>query len=304
MTSNLRIGIDLGGTKIELVAMNATGEVLRQYRVDTPAGDYVAILNTLTSIITETETSLGQKASVGIGMPGAISPATGKVKNANSVCLNGRPFKQDLERELSRTIQIENDANCFALSEARDGAAQDASIVFGVILGTGVGGGLVINDSLISGPNAISGEWGHNPLPWASLEDLNHAADCYCTKKNCIETWLSGAGLCRTYAALTLTDEKVTAKGVAHLADEGNLAAAQALTSYYRRLAHALSGVINIIDPDVIVLGGGLSNINSLYHEVPKIWSEYVFSDSVDTRLVKAKYGDASGVRGAAWLAD
>lgn len=295
----MRIGIDLGGTKIECIALDNRGETLKRHRVSTPANDYRRTLKAITDLVTEFEQALEPATSVGIGMPGAISMLTGKVKNSNSVCLNGQPFKEDIESMLQRKINIENDANCFALSEAIDGAAQDAALVFGVILGTGVGGGIVINGKVINGPNAIAGEWGHNPLPWPDQSELpGHL--CYCGKSGCIETWLSGAGLTRAYQQMT--GQLQSADTISELARQGDEHAELTLSSYETRLAKSLASVINILDPTVIVLGGGLSNIQRLYNNVPGIWSRYVFSDQVKTRLYPAKFGDSSGVRGAAWL--
>ena len=296
----IKIGIDLGGTKIEMIVLDESGAILRQQRISTPAGDYQATILAISGLVHEFEKGQQVMASVGIGMPGAISPASGKVKNSNSVCLNGQNFQKDIESALKRSVRIENDANCFTLSEATDGAAAGAKIVFGVILGTGVGGGLVINGALITGPNAIAGEWGHNPLPWPEGKELEEATVCYCGKTSCIETWLCGAGLSTTYQ--TISDQDCTPPEIVNLATLNDELAEQALESYFRRLAKSLASVINILDPDVIVLGGGLSNIRQIYSSVPELWNDYVFSDRVDTKLVAAKYGDASGVRGAAWL--
>ena len=270
----MRIGIDLGGTKIELIALDDPGrEVLRQ-RVPTPQGDYQATVAAVVSLIANAEKELKANATIGIGIPGALSRITGLVKNANSTCLIGHDLKGDLEKVLGREIRIENDANCFALSEAVDGAGRGAKVVFGVILGTGVGAGIVVNGEVIVGPNAIAGEWGHNPLPLPSNEDLP-LPDCYCGRKGCIEAYLSGPALER---------------------DGGNL------DRYEERLARSLAGVINILDPDAIVLGGGISNVDRLYANVPVLWRPYVFSDQVATRLAPPVHGDSSGVRGAAWL--
>ncbi len=299
---SMRIGIDLGGTKIEMIALDNDGATVKQVRIPTPVGDYLGTINAISELVISTENELNLRAKVGVGMPGAISPATGKVKNSNSTCLNNRLFKQDLERALTRSIRVENDANCFALSEATDGAATNAKVVFGVILGTGVGGGLVINGHLISGPNAITGEWGHNPLPWPDQDEQDNALSCYCGKKGCIETWLCGGGLSRGLQTFSLTENTIPAFRIESLAEAGDKHAQKALELYCRRLAKGLSSVINIIDPDVIVLGGGVSNIKAIYSEVPKLWNDFVFSDRVDTKLVCARYSDASGVRGAAWL--
>jgi len=270
----IRIGIDLGGTKIELIALDGSGQDVFRRRVPTPRGNYEATVQAVVALTGNAEEELKARASVGVGMPGALSRVTGLVKNANSTCLIGHDLKGDLERALDREIRVENDANCFALSEAMDGAGQEDEVVFGVILGTGVGAGIVIRGEVHVGPNAISGEWGHNPLPLPRKEDLP-LPDCYCGRKGCIEAYLSGPAL----------------------AKDGNN-----LERYEERLARALAGVINILDPDVIVLGGGISNILSLYTNVPALWRPYVFSDSVATRLAPPVHGDSSGVRGAAWL--
>jgi fructokinase len=259
----LRIGVDLGGTKIEATALDEKGREVYRKRIATPRGDYEGTIAAVASLVEG-------EGSVGIGIPGSLSAATGLVRNANSTWLNGRPLKQDLERALGREVRIENDANCFVLSEAVDGAARDAEVVFGVILGTGVGGGISVGKRVLNGRNAIAGEWGHNPLPGET-----ELPQCYCGRKGCIETYLSGPAFER---------------------DGGNL------ERYHERLARALAGVINILDPDMIVLGGGLSNLKSLYGEVPRLWARHVFSDRVTTRLLPPLHGDASGVRGAAWL--
>jgi fructokinase len=284
----MRIGVDLGGTKIEAIALDGETEVRRR-RIATPRGDYEATLAAVAALVRE----MGD-GSVGVGIPGAISPATGLVKNANSTWLIGRPLKQDLENALQREVRIENDANCFALSEATDGAGRGAQVVFGVILGTGVGGGIVVEGRVLKGPNAIAGEWGHNPLPAPGPQDQPLPA-CYCGRAGCIETYLSGPGLARDH--LTLTGEIATPEDI--VAQGG-----EALRRYEDRLARGLASVINVLDPDVIVLGGGMSNAERLYTEVPRLWSRYVFSDHVTTRLARNVHGDSSGVRGAAWLWD
>jgi len=295
----MRLGIDLGGTKIEIIALDNDGETLLRKRIKTPQGDYKGTLQAIIDLIEYTEKHTGQKGSVGIGTPGSISPMTGFMRNSNSTCLNGKPFVQDLQNQLQREIRISNDANCFALSEAVDGVAKGASVVFGVIIGTGVGGGIVINQQPLMGVNAIAGEWGHNPLPWAT-QDEQQGYDCYCGQQGCIETFLSGTGLERHYQKET--GQQHSAKEVVEMSEQGNAICSQLLSDYEERLAKALAHVINILDPDVIVLGGGMSNVNRLYENVPKKWEKYVFSDVVMTRLVAAKYGDSSGVRGAAWL--
>lgn len=295
----MRIGVDLGGTKIEAVAMDDRGAVVMRHRVPTPAGDYQATLDTVVGLVAYLEGMLNMHAQVGIAAPGAVSAATGLIKNSNSVCLNDQPLREDLEALLGRPLRLANDADCFALSEAVDGAAAGAEVVFGVIIGTGTGGGIVVDGKLLRGPNAIAGEWGHNPLPWPRAEELPGPA-CYCGKHGCIETFLSGPGLSAEYRRRSGTARSV--EQMVHLACEGDPDAEQTLACYEDRMARALASVINILDPQVIVLGGGLSNIDRLYANVPAVWARYVFSDRVDTRLVRARYGDSSGVRGAAWL--
>jgi fructokinase len=298
----LRVGIDLGGTKIEGVALAADGREVGRRRVATPGGDYDATLAAIVGLVAELESAAGARASVGIGIPGTISPASGLIKNANSTCLIGHALDKDLEGRLGRPVRLANDADCFALSEASDGAGAGARSVFGVILGTGVGGGLVYEGRLIHGPNAIAGEWGHNPLPWPRVwpqGDERPGPKCYCGRQGCIETFLSGPGLARDYACASgqpTTPEDI----VAAVAD--NAAAADSLDRYVDRLARALATVINIFDPEVVVLGGGMSKIARLYEEVPRRWGTWVFSDRVDTKLRPPVHGDSSGVRGAAWL--
>lgn len=308
----MRIGIDLGGTKIEGVALDDGGGVLARQRVPTPRGDYDRSIRAVVGLVAHLESVTGARATVGIGIPGAISPATGLVKNANSTWLIGRPFADDLQRALGRPVRLANDANCFALSEATDGAAAGAAVVFGVIIGTGTGGGIVVHGRVLVGANALAGEWGHNPLP-GLRDDERPGPACYCGRSGCIETFLCGPALSRDYALATAGgpegDSKdpplhaiVPAIEIAERADAGEAAAMACLTRYEERMARALGSVINLLDPDVIVLGGGLSNIARLYVNVPARWSPYVFSDRVDTALVRATHGDASGVRGAAWL--
>lgn len=294
-----RIGVDLGGTKIEGVVLGHDGGEWLRRRVPTPQGDYAATLAAVTGLVDALEQAVGQRCTVGVGMPGAFSRVTGQVKNSNSVCLNGRPLRADLERCLQRTLRFANDADCFALSEAIDGAAAGAGNVFGVIVGTGTGGGIVIDGRLVRGPNGIAGEWGHNPLPWPQAGELP-GAPCYCGRRGCIETWLSGPGLARDYHGISGLE--TTAVAVAARAVAGEVAARTTLVRYADRMARALASVINVLDPDVIVLGGGMSNIGELYRAVPEAWNAHVFSDRVDTRLVRARHGDSSGVRGAAWL--
>ena len=292
---SLRIGVDLGGTKIELLALDPQGHERYRKRVPTPRGDYGATVKTVTALVGECEEALATQGTVGIGIPGALSLATGRIKNANSTCLIGRPFKQDLEAALGREVRMANDANCFALSEATDGAGRDASVVFGVILGTGVGGGIVVHGRVLTGPNAIAGEWGHNPLPLPQEKDLPLPA-CYCGRLGCIEAYLSGPSLARD-AGVGIEAPKIVAR-----AANGDVACEAALARYEERLARALASIVNVLDPDVIVLGGGLSNADRLYANVARLWLPYVFSDLVSTRLVRHVHGDSSGVRGAAWL--
>lgn len=296
----LRIGIDLGGSKIELIALDdGGGEVLRR-RIATPVGDYPATLAAIAGLVEWAEASLAAHAAVGIGTPGTITPDTGLMKNCNSVCLNGKPLKADLERLLDRPIGMANDANCFALSEASDGAGAGADVVFGVILGTGCGAGVVVHGRVLTGPNGIAGEWGHNPLPWPRPDELP-GPPCYCGKRGCVETWLSGPGLAAAYRVANGGD--LAPAEIAARAAAGDRACEQAMADYEDRLARGLAHVIDILDPDVIVLGGGLSNLAGLYERVPARWGRYVFSDRVHTRLVPPRHGDSSGVRGAAWLA-
>lgn len=294
---SLRIGVDLGGTKIEAVAFGPDGGERFRRRVATPRGDYDGTLAAIAQVVADAESACGEQGTVGVGMPGTISPATGVVKNANSTWLNGRPLHTDLERVLNRPVRLANDANCFALSEATDGAAAGAAVVFGVILGTGTGGGVVINGRTLIGANAIGGEWGHNALPWPDAGEWP-GPQCYCGLRGCIETFLSGSGLQSAYAG----PGSPTAEQIGAAAANGEPAAQAAIEIYTVRLAKSLATVINLLDPDTVVLGGGLSNIDSLYRQVPLFWRDWVFSDRVDTRLVRAKYGDASGVRGAAGL--
>ena len=294
----MRIGIDLGGTKIEGIAMRGSDEVAR-IRVDTPRGDYPATVEAVAALVDALELRTGTRATVGVGIPGTISSVTGLVKNANSVCLIGRPLRADLERRLQREIRIVNDANCFAVSEAADGAGSGAEVVFGVIVGTGTGAGIVVRGKVLTGPNGIAGEWGHNPLPWPR-DDEHPGPACYCGRHGCIETFLSGPGLQADFERDT--GQRRDSVAIAAAAQSGDGPALEALARYEDRMARALASVINVLDPDVIVLGGGMSNIAHLYEAVPQMWRPFVFSDTVTTRLVPARHGDASGVRGAAWL--
>ena len=294
----MRVGVDLGGTKIEAIALDDGGVERFRRRVSTPVDDYVATVEAIGRIAEDAERATG-RGTVGVGIPGTISPATGLVKNANSTWLIGRPLKEDLERRLQRPVRIANDANCFALSEATDGAAAGAPIVFGVIIGTGTGGGVVANGHVLVGPNSIAGEWGHNPMAWPCPDEWP-GPPCYCGRTGCIETFLSGPGMARDHQMHTgRREDSVAITAAAALGDAGAIAT---LERYERRLARGLASIMNVVDPDVIVLGGGLSQIARLYDNVPRLWKEYVFSDAVITRLTRAAHGDSSGVRGAAWL--
>ena len=295
----MKLGIDLGGSKIEIIALDDEGSELLRRRVPTPQGDYSGTLRAIADLVHQVEAALGQAGTVGIGTPGAISRATGLLKNSNSVHLNGQPIVQDLESLLQRKLRISNDANCFALSEATDGAAAGAAVVFGVIIGTGTGAGIVVNGHVLTGANGIAGEWGHNPLPWPEGAELLGPA-CYCGQHGCIETFLSGPGMSADHQRVS--GKKLDAATIVARAADGDAESELTLQRYENRLARSLAHVINILDPDVIVLGGGMSNIQRLYENVPGIWGRYVFSDRVDTRLVRNRFGDSSGVRGAAWL--
>jgi fructokinase len=295
----VRIGIDLGGTKIEVVALGDDGVPLVRHRVPTPAGNYLEILRTISELVDFAEKKSGQRATVGICTPGAISLRDGHIKNSNNTILNGKAFDVDIAATVGRPVRIENDANCFALSEAIDGAAAAAPVVFGLILGTGVGGGVVVDKKILRGRNRIAGEWGHNPLPWIADQERQEKP-CYCGKFDCIETFLSGAGLSQEYRRCT--GMELTAVEVAAAANAGDGRAVECLETYKHRLARALAGVINILDPDLIVLGGGLSNVPQLYQDLRTLVGQYVFSDSIDTPIVRAFHGDSGGVRGAAWL--
>jgi fructokinase len=298
----LRVGIDLGGTKIEGIALYDSHEVAR-VRMDTPRDDYAATLAAITTVVADLEGAARARGTVGLGIPGTLAPDSGLVKNANSTWLLGRPLKTDLERALGREVRIANDANCFAVSEAVDGAAAGADVVFGVIVGTGTGAGISVHGRILTGPNGIAGEWGHNPLPWATPDEIS-GPSCYCGKTGCIETFLSGPGLTGDHERRS--GQRLPASEIVARAASGDPAAEQTIACYEHRMARALAGVINILDPDVIVLGGGLSNIGRLYENVARLWSAYVFSagvaDVTRTRLTRAAHGDASGVRGAAWL--
>lgn len=304
-----RLGIDLGGTKIEIIALDAQGESVFSKRVATPKGDYLATLNTIANLVSDAESFLQshsadvQIVSLGLGIPGSISARTGLVRNANSTVLIGKNLKADLEQKLNRPVNISNDANCFALSEAMDGAASHAKTVFGVIIGTGCGGALVVNQQVLDGANLIAGEWGHNPLPW-----LNHQVatpfvnlECYCGLSGCQETFLSGSGVQRHYQHRTGQD--LTTQQIVALSEQGDVTAQQLIDDYVVWLAKALAAIINVFDPDAIVLGGGMSNVQRLYQDVPAIWDQWIFNNEpAKTQLLPPKFGDASGVRGAAWL--
>ncbi len=295
----MRIGIDLGGTKIEILAMEGDGIERLRRRIPTPTGGYEAILDAVAALAREVETEVAGACTVGIGIPGVLSPATGLVKNSNTACLNGKPLDRDLSRALGREVRMANDANCFALSEATDGAGAGAATVFGVILGTGTGGGIVVDGRILTGPNAVAGEWGHNPLPWPEGPE-RPGPPCYCGRSGCLETFLSGPGLSRDYRLSG--EEERTAEEIAALALAGDALARAALDRHSDRLARGLASVINLLDPDVIVLGGGLSRMEHLAASVQERWGRWVFSDRVDTRLRTAQHGDSSGVRGAARL--
>ena len=299
MTAGFRIGVDLGGTKIEAAVIDGAGAIRARRRVPTPAGDYEATIAAVVDLVHGIEAEMGTGLTVGVGIPGTLAAGTGLVKNANSTWLIGRPLGRDLETALKRPVRLANDANCFALSEASDGAAAGSDSVFGVILGTGVGGGVVIGGKILVGANAIAGEWGHNPLPWPRADELP-GPRCYCGQFGCIETFLSGPGLAadhRRHGGGDLEGACIVAG-----AASGDAACRATLDRYTERLARALASVINVVDPDAIVLGGGLSAIDELYEAVPHLWKRHVFSNEVVTRLLPPRHGDSSGVRGAAWL--
>ena len=295
----MRIGVDLGGTKIEAIAIGPGSCELYRRRTVTPAEDYAGTVRTVAELVISIEAALGESATVGVGIPGAISPASGLVKNANSTWLNGRRLDSDLRQALNRPVRIANDANCMAISEATDGAGAGARCVFGVIIGTGCGGGIVVDGRVLVGPNAVAGEWGHCPLPWMQPVELPGPV-CYCGKNGCVETFLSGGGLAADY--LNATGHALDSAQIADAAAGDEQAACAVLDRYENRLARALAAVINVLDPDVIVVGGGVSNIARLYDNVPRLWRQFAFSDRVDTELCPATHGDSSGVRGAAWL--
>ena len=297
----VRIGIDLGGTKIEALAIDDQGRELARQRIASPAHDYALTLEAIRGLVDGIEAALRVRARVGIGTPGAVSPASGLVKNANSTQLNGHALVADLAQALGREVRVANDADCFALSEASDGAGAGRRVVFGVILGTGVGGGLVVDGRLCAGPNSIAGEWGHNEMPSRTEPGLPETR-CYCGRRRCIETYVSGPALAADHACLAGASADVDARRIVALARAGDALAKAALDRYCRRLASALATVINIVAPDVVVLGGGLSQVDELYPALPPLLGEYVFSDRCDTPVVRNRHGDSSGVRGAAWL--
>lgn len=297
--TGIRIGIDLGGTKIEAIALEGDGTIRVRRRVPAPRGDYRATLTALRDLTAVVESEAGTTGPIGVGIPGTISPATGLIKNANSVWLIGHPLDRDLAEATGRSVRLANDANCFALSEASDGAGAGHGVVFGVILGTGCGSGIVVDGRIVSGPNSIAGEWGHNPLPWPQADELP-GPKCYCGKFGCQETYMAGTGLERDFREQTGRDLK--GADIVAAAESGDVQAEAALQRYEHRLARGLAAIINVVDPDVVVLGGGMSNQDRLYRNVPKLWDAFVFSDTVVTPLVKNHHGDSSGVRGAAWL--
>ncbi len=297
--TKIRIGIDLGGTKIEALAIDAHGAELARYRIDTPRDDYDATVAAMVGLVHRLEAETGSTGTVGAGIPGSISRITGLVKNANSTWLNGRPLDRDLATALGREVRVANDANCFAVSEATDGAAAGRHVVFGVILGTGCGGGVAIGGRVHEGPNGVAGEWGHNPLPWPRPEEYPGPA-CYCGKRGCMEMWVSGTGIALDYR--TVTGKTLTTQEIVTQFEAGDREAAAAMGRFEDRLARGLAQVINILDPDVIVVGGGVSRVKHIYRELPKKLKEYVFGGEASTPILQAMYGDSSGVRGAAWL--
>ena len=294
----MRIGVDLGGTKIEIAAIDNDGRERFRQRAPSPRGDYQGTIELVASLVERAEQAVG-RSTVGVGMPGAISPASGLVKNANSTWLNGRPLREDLARRLDREVRLSNDANCFALSEAIDGAAAGQPVVFGVIVGTGTGGALVVDGRIVTGANAIGGEWGHNPIPWPEKDEWP-GPPCYCGLTGCVETFLSGPGMARDHQRIT--GQAIDPAEIVRRAEAGDAGAEATVGRYEDRMARGLASIINVLDPDAIVLGGGMSNIRRLYRNVPRLWARHVFSDAVVTRLLPPVHGDASGVRGAAYL--
>jgi predicted NBD/HSP70 family sugar kinase len=294
-----RIGVDIGGTKTELIALGNDGRVIARRREPTPRGGYGESLETLAALVLDLEREVAERCTVGIGTPGRVSRETGLLSNAYALVFNERPIKRDLESLLGREVRFANDANCFALSEASDGAAKDAKVVFGVILGTGVGGGIVVDGKVLEGANAIAGEWGHNPLPWPD-DDERPGPQCGCGRLGCIEAFLSGPGLARDHERES--GESLSPEAIVEGAKAGAPSCLSSLARYETRLGKALAHIMNVIDPEAIVLGGGLSGVQSLYRNVPERWKGYVYAGSVITRLARAMHGDASGVRGGAWL--
>jgi fructokinase len=293
------IGLDIGGTKIEICVLDEQGNILSKERIATPR-DYLNFVSEVSGLILKLEKEVGNKCNVGIGLPGVISPTTGLVKNANCSFLNGKDLKGDLDRILMRSVKIANDANCFALSEAVDGAGKEGNVVFGAIIGTGCGGGIVFNKKVWNGPNALAGEWGHNPLPGYSVEKDGAIRDCHCGRKNCIEQFISGTGFEKTYK--NLTGNAISASKINELVEINDHSATVSYGQLIDQMARSFAGVINFLDPDVIVLGGGLSNINSIYRDLPQAISKYLVTDEPNLRFSRATFGDSSGIRGAAWL--
>jgi fructokinase len=299
MGLSVRIGVDLGGTKIEIIVLDDNGATVHRRRVATPAGDYSATVRAIAELVRSAQLQIGASATVGIATPGALSPRSGLLRNSNSVVLNGKPLGRDIADALGQPVRLENDANCLAISEAVDGAGAGCRVVFGAILGTGVGGGIVIEGRILTGLNRIGGEWGHNPLPWAT-ENERPGHMCYCGKHGCIETFLSGAGLTREY--FSLSQKEFPAEHIAAAEEAGEPYAVRSVAMYKHRLARSLAALVNTLDPDVIVLGGGISNISSLYDGLPELIGQHAFSDGIRTTVVRAAHGDSSGARGAAWL--
>lgn len=296
---SIRLGIDLGGTKIEAAALDQTGEERLRRRIPTPQGDYEGIIAAIVDLVAQAGQEVAIAETIGVGTPGAISPFDGLMKNSNSTVLNGRPFDRDLQAALDRPMIMRNDADCFALSEAIDGAGAGAEVVFGVILGTGVGGGVVVDGTVRTGPNRVAGEWGHNPLPWPSSDELA-GPDCYCGKQGCVEKWLAGPSVEADHERRT--GARMSAPEIARAASRGEAGPRETIDRYVDRLARSLATVVNVLDPDVIVLGGGMSNVDELYEKVPEAWPGYVFGGDAATRLARNHHGDSSGVRGAAML--
>ena len=295
----MRIGVDLGGTKIEIIALDDNGAPVLRRRVPTPVGDYSGTIRAIADLFRIAQSQIGVFASVGVANPGALSPQTGLLRNSNSVVLNGKPLDRDIANALGQSVRLENDANCLAISEATDGAGAGCRVVFAAILGTGVGGGIVIEGRILTGLNRIGGEWGHNPLPWTT-ESERPGHRCYCGKSGCIEIFLSGAGLAREY--FSLSQKELRAEQIGAAEQSGEPDAVRSLATYKDRLARSLAALINVLDPDVIVLGGGISNTETLYIGLPDLIARYAFSDGIRTKVVRAAHGDSSGVRGAAWL--